>query len=108
MVTGVQTCALPIYPVYIAPFELASRLVTNGEMTDFIADRGYQRSELRLSMGWDWVQSGDQRLPLYWQGDAGNYCHFTLQGLQEVDPNTPVCHLNYFKADALGRGSFAD
>ncbi len=93
----------PRHPVYIAPFELASRLVTNGEMIDFIADRGYLRPELWLSMGWDWVQAGNQRLPLYWQGDAGDYCHFTLQGLQGVDPNTPVCHLSYFEADALAR-----
>ena len=93
----------PRHPAYIAPFELASRLVTNGEMMEFIADQGYQRPGLWLSMGWDWVQAGQQDLPLYWQGDAGNYRHFTLQGLQDVDPNTPACHLSYFEADALAR-----
>ena len=93
----------PRHPVYIAPFELASRLVSNGEMMDFIADRGYQRPELWLSMGWDWVQAGRQSLPLYWQGEADAYRHFTLQGMHDVDPNTPVCHLSYFEADALAR-----
>jgi len=93
----------PRHPVFIGPFELASRLVTNGEMIDFIADRGYQRPELWLSMGWDWVQAGAHALPLYWQGDAGGYGHFTLQGLQGVDRHTPVCHLSYFEADALAR-----
>ena len=93
----------PRHPVYIAPFELASRLVTNGEMMEFMADRGYQRPELWLSMGWDWVQAGQHGLPLYWQGDAGSYRHFTLQGLLAVDPNTPACHLSYFEADALAR-----
>jgi ergothioneine biosynthesis protein EgtB len=99
----------PRHTVYIAPFELASRLVTNGDMMAFIADQGYQRPELWLSMGWDWVQSAvthhtDQRsLPLYWQGDARDYRNFTLQGLVDVDSNTPVCHLSYFEADAFAR-----
>ncbi|MDB5868312.1 MAG: hypothetical protein JWP96_644 [Polaromonas sp.] len=93
----------PCHPVYTAPFELASRLLTNGDLMEFIADRGYHRPELWLSMGWDWVQAGQHGLPLYWQGDAGGYRHFTLQGLLEVDPNTPACHLSYFEADALAR-----
>ena len=97
----------PRHRVFIAPFELASRLVTNGEMMAFIADGGYRRPECWLSMGWDWletIRTGQQELPLYWQGDAtGGYRHFTLQGLVEVDPNTPVCHLNYFEADAFAR-----
>jgi len=99
----------PRHRVYIAPFELANRLVTNGEMMAFIADGGYQRPGLWLSMGWDWVEAGQRRLPLYWQGDSsdtradGNYRNFTLQGLVEVDPNTPACHLSYFEADAYAR-----
>ena len=102
----------PRHCVYVAPFELASRLVTNGEMTAFMADGGYQRPELWLSMGWDWVMSAQTRqtgqpgqtpLPLYWQGQAGDYQNFTLQGLVELDPNTPVCHLSYFEADAFAR-----
>ena len=94
----------PRHPVYVAPFELASRLVTNGEMVEFMRDGGYRRPELWLSMGWDWVQAGQHQLPLYWQeDDGGHYRHFTLQGLQDVDPNTPACHLSYFEADALAR-----
>ncbi|MDB5884318.1 MAG: hypothetical protein JWR74_489 [Polaromonas sp.] len=93
----------PRHPAYVAPFELGSRLVTNGELIGFIADKGYQRPELWLSLGWDWVQAGPHALPLYWQADGGAYRHFTLQGLLEVDPNTPACHLSYFEADALAR-----
>ena len=93
----------PRHGVYVAPFELASRLVTNGEMTAFIADQGYQRPELWLAMGWDWLESGRHSLPLYWQGEPGNYQNLTLQGLVDLDPNTPVCHLSYFEADAFAR-----
>ncbi|MDB5967257.1 MAG: ergothioneine biosynthesis protein EgtB [Polaromonas sp.] len=100
----------PRHRVYVAPFELASRPVTNGEMMAFMADGGYQRPELWLSMGWDWVQSGPHSLPLYWQtadDPKATFQHFTLQGLVEVDPHTPVCHLNYFEADAVARWSGA-
>ena len=97
----------PRHLAYVAPFELGSRLVTNGELIEFIADRGYQRPELWLSLGWDWVQAGARDLPLYWRAEAGAYRHFTLQGLLEVDPNTPACHLSYFEADALARWASA-
>jgi ergothioneine biosynthesis protein EgtB len=93
----------PRHRVFIAPFALASRPVSNGDMMAFIADGGYQRPELWLAMGWDWVTAGPHQLPLYWQRNAGDYHHFTLQGLMEVDSNTPVCHLSYFEADAFAR-----
>ena len=97
----------PRHRVYIAPFELASRLVTNGDYTAFLLDGGYQRPELWLSLGWDWVQAGQHKLPLYWQQDDGRYQNYTLQGMVDVDPNTPACHLNYFEADAFARWSGA-
>lgn len=97
----------PRHKVYVAPFELASRPVTNGEIMAFIADKGYQRPELWLSMGWDWAIENHVNLPFYWQGSGGHYQHFTLQGLIDVDPNTPACHLSYFEADAFARWSGA-
>lgn len=95
----------PRHKVYLAPFEISSRLVTNGEMMAFMADGGYRRPELWLSMGWDWVQTKQAALPLYWQSrsDGGGFQNFTLQGLVQVDAHTPVCHLSYFEADAYAR-----
>ena len=75
-----------------------------------MADGGYQRPELWLSMGWDWLQAGQHQLPLYWQASQSadaRYENFTLQGLVDVDPNTPACHLSYFEADAFDRWSGA-
>jgi ergothioneine biosynthesis protein EgtB len=98
----------PRHPAYIAPFELASRLVTNGDYLAFMADGGYQRPELWLSMGWDWVQTGQYSLPLYWRASPSaqsGFENFTLQGTVAVDANTPACHLNYFEADAYARWS---
>ncbi len=95
----------PRHKVHVAGFEIGSRLITNGDMMVFIADGGYQRPELWLSMGWDWVQARAAAMPLYWRAraDAGGYENFTLQGLVQVDAHTPVCHLSYFEADAYAR-----
>jgi len=93
----------PRHGAYTAPFELASRPVSYGEYLAFIDDAGYQRPELWLAMGWDWVRSGQRRAPLYWREFDGRWMHHTLQGRIEIDPRTPVCHLSYFEADAYAR-----
>jgi ergothioneine biosynthesis protein EgtB len=97
----------PRHKAYIAPFELASRPVTNGDWLAFMADNGYQRPELWLSMGWDWVQAGSKTMPMYWQREGGDYRNFTLHGSVAIDTNTPACHLSYFEADAFARWSKA-
>jgi ergothioneine biosynthesis protein EgtB len=53
----------PRHQVYIAPFELARRLVTNGEYAQFIADGGYQRPELWLADGWNTLQRENWTAP---------------------------------------------
>jgi ergothioneine biosynthesis protein EgtB len=93
----------PRHRAYTAPFELASRPVSYGDYLAFMADGGYRRPELWLSMGWDWVRSGQRSAPLYWHNQDGQWRHHTLQGLVDIDPRTPVCHLSYFEADAYAR-----
>ena len=93
----------PRHRAYTAPFELASRPVSYGDYLAFMADGGYRRPELWLSMGWDWVRSGQRSAPLYWRDHQGLWRHHTLQGLVDIDPRTPVCHLSYFEADAYAR-----
>jgi ergothioneine biosynthesis protein EgtB len=100
----------PRHRAYVQPFELASRLVTNGEFMAFMADGGYQRPDWWLAMGWDWVQAGPagpRAMPLYWEGNDNEFGNFTLQGNVSIDSNTPVCHLSYFEADAFARWSGA-
>ncbi len=93
----------PRHNHYQRAFEIASRPVTYGEYIHFIEDGGYSRPELWLSMGWDWVQESARHLPFYWQHADGRYSNFTLQGVVDIDPHTPVCHLSYFEADAYAR-----
>lgn len=93
----------PRHTQYVAEFELSSHLVTHGEYLAFIADGGYSRPELWLALGWDRLQSEDWSAPLYWEQRDGCWYTFTLHGMTEIDPNTPVCHVSYFEADAYAR-----
>jgi ergothioneine biosynthesis protein EgtB len=99
----------PQHKVWLEPFELANRPATYGDYLAFMHDGGYQRPELWLSMGWDWVHSaptGPRCMPFYWERNsqaACGYSTFTLQGRVPVDVHTPVCHLSYFEADAYAR-----
>jgi ergothioneine biosynthesis protein EgtB len=88
----------PRHRVYVAPFSIASRLVTCGEYDAFIADGGYRRPELWLSDGFAWAK--DHSAPLYWLD--GGAC-FTLGGERARDPNEPVTHITYYEADAYAR-----
>jgi ergothioneine biosynthesis protein EgtB len=92
---------LPRHKQYVAPFELASRLVTNGEYLEFISAGGYFNAGLWLAEGWDWVRSQGLNCPIYWQqDDQGQWLEFTLHGAQALDLNRPATHLSLFEADA--------
>lgn len=97
----------PRHRTFIHAFELANRLVTNGEYLAFIDDGGYRRSELWLSDGWAAVESEQWRAPLYWERQDGGWWRFTLSGLHEVDVHAPVTHLSHYEADAFARWSQA-
>ncbi|WP_324826954.1 ergothioneine biosynthesis protein EgtB [Qipengyuania zhejiangensis] len=87
----------PVHRALLEPFALSSRLVTNGEWAQFIADGGYTNPALWLSDGWTWVKGEGISAPLYWRGDE----HFTHAGWQARDPHAPVTHISYFEADAF-------
>jgi len=93
----------PRHRVCVIPFRLASRVVTNGEYMEFMADGGYRRPELWLSDGWDYITAAGWRAPLYWEENAGGWQVFTLGGMRDLERNEPVCHVSYYEADAYAR-----
>jgi ergothioneine biosynthesis protein EgtB len=90
----------PVNSVYLKPYALASRLVTNAEFQAFVDDGGYQRHEFWLADGWATVQQQQWRQPLYWLERDAESLQFTLHGLQARRPDEPVCHLSGYEADA--------
>ena len=95
----------PRHGVYLQPFELASRLVTNGEYLAFIQDGGYRDCALWLAEGWDWAAANGIGSPTYWRqaGPRGEWREFTLHGETALALDQPVVHLSYFEADAYAR-----
>lgn len=104
--TGAGFCfdnELPRHRQFVEPFQFATRLVTNGEFLTFIEAGGYQKPELWLAEGWDWVSTQKITHPLYWHLQAQQWHEFTLHGLQSLDLQCPACHLSYFEAAAYAQ-----
>ncbi len=95
----------PRHTTWVPDFEIASHPATHGDFLRFIDDGGYRRSELWLSAGWDLVSSRGWQAPLYWEQVDGAWHTFTLHGMAPVEPNTPVCHVSFFEAEAFARWS---
>jgi len=93
----------PRHTVHLVPFELGSRLVTNGEYRAFMDDGGYRRPELWLSDGWAKLGAEGWRAPLYWREQGGRWRRQGLEGLRDVHPDEPVCHVSHYEADAYAR-----
>jgi ergothioneine biosynthesis protein EgtB len=66
-------------------------------------DGGYDTPALWLSDGWAWRQTVDATHPLYWVLRDGDWFEYTLNGLLPLAPGLPVCHVNFYEADAYAR-----
>ena len=91
----------PRHRVWLEPYRLADRLVTNGEWLEFMADNGYQRHELWLSDGWAKINAESWRAPFYWSELDGTWFEHTLNGTWPVDPGLPVSHVSFYEAEAF-------
>ncbi|AKH38596.1 MULTISPECIES: ergothioneine biosynthesis protein EgtB [Nitrosomonas] len=97
----------PRHKQYLLPYQLASRLVTNGEYLEFIKAGGYHNPSFWFSEGWDWIKAHRREHPLYWRGNNGSWQEFSLSGLALLDPSLPVIHISLYEAEAYARWSEA-
>lgn len=93
----------PRHKTYIHPFSLANRLVTNGEFMEFMKSGAYSDPKFWLDEGFAVITEENWNAPKYWKKIDGEWHHFTLNGLEKIDPNEPVTHVSYFEADAYAR-----
>ena len=95
---------LPRHRVFVEPFQLAARLVTNAEYLAFINAGGYRDPSLWLAEGWDFVNAQVLAHPLYWRQDGrGDWHEFTLHGEGKLELNAAVTHLSLFEAAACAQ-----
>lgn len=87
----------PRHRVWLAPFEIARRPVSNAEYQRFVDDGGYRRAALWLSDGWATVQREGWTAPLHWRDEG---LEFTLAGLRPRAPEAPVRNLSFYEACA--------
>ena len=90
----------PRHQVFLAPFALAERPVSNAEYLAFIDAGGYADPALWLSDGWGVLHAQGWGHPRYWERHDGAWYEFTLGGLRPLDLAAPVSHVSYFEADA--------
>ncbi|MEO0979308.1 MAG: ergothioneine biosynthesis protein EgtB [Pseudomonadota bacterium] len=96
-------CEGPRHKVWLEPYRLADRPVTNGEWIAFMEDGGYDTQTLWLMEGWTVREQNGWDSPLYWWRQDGQWWTYTLQGPRPVDLSAPVVHVSYYEADAFAR-----
>jgi ergothioneine biosynthesis protein EgtB len=96
-------CERPRHRIWLEPFSISDRPVTNADWCEFIDDGGYDNSLLWLSDGWACVQREGWRAPGYWRSVEGEWRQATLAGLTPVERAAPVGHVSYWEADAFAR-----
>lgn len=93
----------PRHRVWLSPFAIADRLVTNAEWLSFMSAGGYRDPQFWLSDGWEQRGAEDWQSPFYWEQVGDRWFQMTPAGLQPLDPSAPVQHVSYFEADAYAR-----
>lgn len=91
---------LGVHKVYVADFEINNHLVTNSDYIKFMESGAYADFNFWLDEGWSWVNKNKIDSPLYWHKIEGEWHYYTLAGLQKVDKDAILCHINYYEANA--------
>jgi gamma-glutamyl hercynylcysteine S-oxide synthase len=78
----------PAHDLEVPAFRIARRPVTNGTWMRFVEGGGYERREWWSDEGWAWKEEYDITHPA---------------DVAVGHPDTPVCHVSWFEADAFAR-----
>lgn len=89
------------HKTYLHEFEISKVLVTNSEYIDFINAGGYQNFIYWLDEGWSWITENKIEAPLYWHKIDGEWHHYTMNGLQKVNPDAILTHVSFYEAAAF-------
>ena len=93
----------PTYERDVAPFRIDAFLVSNGEYLQFMRDGGYSTRSLWSDAGWAWKEETGADAPKYWSRDGDDWCVRSMDRVDAIDPDVPVCHVCYHEAEAFAR-----
>lgn len=96
-------CEGPRHQVFVHPFDIADRPVTNRDWIAFMEDGGYADARHWLMEGHAVATREGWTHPLYWWDQDGEWWTYTLRGPQPVALDAPVVHVSYYEADAFAR-----
>ncbi|MEI4264073.1 ergothioneine biosynthesis protein EgtB [Roseovarius sp. D0-M9] len=96
-------CEGPRHRIWLEPFRMADRPVTNRDWIAFMEDGGYNTTPLWLMDGWACRVKEGWDAPLYWWRQDDAWWTYTLRGAQPVNLDAPVVHVSYYEADAFAR-----
>ena len=96
-------CEGPRHKVYVYPFAIADRSVTNRDWIAFMDAGGYSDPRHWLMEGFAVATKEGWTHPLYWWRQDDEWWTFTLRGPQPVALDAPVVHVSYYEADAFAR-----
>lgn len=91
----------PCHEAELAPFWIDAAPVRNGEFLEFMPDGGYRRRELWSDEGWEWVRHSGAEAPAYWRQTDDGWCVRTMDCIDPLDYERPVCHVCYYEAEAF-------
>lgn len=89
--------------VFLHAYQILDRLITAGEYIEFIEAGGYEDHNYWLMEGFEWAKKETIKAPFYWFKADGVWKHYTLAGLEEVNPHEPITHINFYEADAFAK-----
>ncbi len=92
---------LGFHEVFLEPYAIADKLVSNADFEEFIKDGGYRNSNFWHADGWAWVLQTGREAPLYWEKNQDSYSVYTLQGTKALIPDAPVAHVSFYEAAAF-------
>lgn len=93
----------PAHRVFILPFAMDRRPVTNEEFVAFIDDGGYTDYRWWLAEGWSKVDAEQWEAPLYWEHHDGQWYERGYRGLRELPLHEPVSHISFYEAAAYAK-----
>lgn len=94
---------MPEHTVFVQPYAIDRRPVTNAEYLAFINDGGYRDYRWWFSEGLAKVKEQEWEAPLYWERHDDVWLLRDYLGLRALPQDEPVTHISYYEASAYAK-----